>query len=324
MKNVLITGCAGFIGSTLAEVLLSEGYKVTGIDNFDNFYSKQIKKSNLQNFINNKLFNFYEINICDGLHIIKEEIDIVIHLAAKAGVRPSIANPSGYIENNITGTQQVLEFMNVRRIKKLIFASSSSVYGNNKNIPFRESDDVDNPISPYAFTKKACELLTYTYHHLYKIDVINLRLFTVYGPRQRPDLAIYKFVKSILNDKPIEIYGEGNTARDYTYVLDIVQGFYNSLKFILENKDAYLTLNLGNNNPVMLIDLVNVIYKKLNRQPMLIYKPMQAGDVDITYADISQAKNIINYQPKIDMEEGIGRFISWYQLLQINNTLIIS
>ncbi|MEO6329326.1 MAG: GDP-mannose 4,6-dehydratase [Ginsengibacter sp.] len=324
MKSVLITGCAGFIGSTLAEVLLSKGFRVIGVDNFDHFYSKQIKKNNLQNLTGNSLFRFYEINICDGLADISESIDIVIHLAAKAGVRPSIADPSGYIENNITGTQQVLEFMNLNRIKKLVFASSSSVYGNNKNIPFRESDDVDNPISPYAFTKKACELLTYTYHHLYKIDVINLRLFTVYGPRQRPDLAIHKFVKSILNDKPIEIYGEGNTARDYTFVLDIVQGFYNSINFMLENRNVYLTLNLGNNNPVMLIDLVNIIYKKLNKKPMLIHKPMQAGDVDITYADITQARNLINYQPKIAIENGIESFINWYQLLQINHTFIIT
>jgi len=322
MKSVLITGCAGFIGSTLTEFLLSEGFKVTGIDNFDHFYSKQVKKNNLQNFIDNESFNFYELNICDGLQTIKEEIDIVIHLAAKAGVRPSIADPSAYIENNVTGTQQVLEFMKERRINKLIFASSSSIYGNNKNIPFRESDEANNPISPYAFTKKAGELLTHTYHRLYKIDVINLRLFTVYGPRQRPDLAIHKFVKSILNDKPVEIYGEGNTARDYTFVSDIVQGFYNSIIFILQNKDIYLTLNLGNNNPVMLIDLVNIIYKKLDKQPRLIYKPMQPGDVDITFADITQARNIINYQPKVGLEEGIESFINWYQL-QLNNTFIL-
>lgn len=322
MKSVLITGCAGFIGSTLTEFLLSEGFKVTGIDNFDHFYSKQVKKNNLQNFIDNESFNFYELNICDGLQTIKEEIDIVIHLAAKAGVRPSIADPSAYIENNVTGTQQVLEFMKERRINKLIFASSSSIYGNNKNIPFRESDEANNPISPYAFTKKAGELLTHTYHRLYKIDVINLRLFTVYGPRQRPDLAIHKFVKSILNDKPVEIYGEGNTARDYTFVSDIVQGFYNSIIFILQNKDIYLTLNLGNNNPVMLIDLVNIIYKKLDKQPRLVYKPMQPGDVDITFADITQARNIINYQPKVGLEEGIESFINWYQL-QLNNTFIL-
>ena len=322
MKSVLITGCAGFIGSTLTEFLLSEGFKVTGIDNFDHFYSKQVKKNNLQNFIDNESFNFYELNICDGLQTIKEEIDIVIHLAAKAGVRPSIADPSAYIENNVTGTQQVLEFMKERRINKLIFASSSSIYGNNKNIPFRESDEANNPISPYAFTKKAGELLTHTYHRLYKIDVINLRLFTVYGPRQRPDLAIHKFVKSILNDKPVEIYGEGNTARDYTFVSDIVQGFYNSIIFILQNKDIYLTLNLGNNNPVMLVDLVNIIYKKLDKQPRLVYKPMQPGDVDITFADITQARNIINYQPKVGLEEGIESFINWYQL-QLNNTFIL-
>ncbi len=324
MKSVLITGCAGFIGSTLAEVLVSQGFSVTGVDNFDNFYSRQLKNNNLQNLLSNELFNFYELNICDGLQKINEKIDIVIHLAAKAGVRPSIADPAGYMENNITGTQQVLQFMNARDIKKLIFASSSSVYGNNKNIPFRESDDVDNPISHYAFTKKACELLIYTYHHLYKIDAINLRLFTVYGPRQRPDLAIHKFVKYILNNKPVTIYGEGNTARDYTFVTDIVQGFCDAIDFIRKNHDVYLTLNLGNNNPVILLDLVNIIYKKLNRQPVLIYKPMQPGDVDITYADITQAKNIIGYQPKINIEEGIESFINWYQLSQVGSAFIIT
>lgn len=324
MKSVLITGCAGFVGSSLAEALLSEGFKVTGVDNFDHFYSRKIKEDNLQNCLANSLFNFYEVDICDGLNTIKENIDIIIHLAAKTGVRPSIADPSGYIDNNINGTQKVLEFMNERRIKKLIFASSSSVYGNNKNIPFRESDNVDTPISHYAFTKKACELLIHTYHNLYQIDAINLRLFTVYGPRQRPDLAIHKFVKSICNNKPVEIYGDGNTARDYTYISDIVQGFYNAINFIRKNNNVYLTLNLGNSSPVKLIDLVNIIYKKLNKQPILIHKPMQTGDVNMTYADITQAQNLINYQPQTDIEKGIEGFIKWYGFLQSNNVFVVS
>lgn len=322
MKNVLITGCAGFIGSTLAELLLSEGFRVTGIDNFDHFYSRQAKKSNLQNVIDNELFNFYELNICDGLNPIREKIDVVIHLAAKVGVRPSIADPSGYIENNITGTAQVLEYINRRRIKKLIFASSSSVYGNNRKTPFAESDIVDNPISPYAFTKKACELLTHTYHHLYQLDVINLRLFTVYGPRQRPDLAIHKFVRSVLNDEPIEIYGDGSMARDYTYISDTVRGFSKALNFILENNNIYLTLNLGNSSPVALSDLVKIIYKKLNREPELVYKPMKAGDVDITYADITRARDLINYHPEVSLEKGIENFINWYQQLYISSPFI--
>lgn len=321
MKSVLITGCAGFIGSTLAETLLSLGFSVTGVDNFDPFYSKQLKKDNLQNLSGHPLFRFNEVNICDGLQNIREKIDVVIHLAAKAGVRPSIADPSGYIQNNIFGTQQVLEFMRRNGIKKLIFTSSSSVYGNNKNIPFRESDIVDNPISPYAFTKKAGELLTYTYHHLYRIDVINLRLFTVYGPRQRPDLAIHKFVKSILKDKPVEIYGRGNTARDYTFVSDIVKGFSNALNFILENENIYLTLNLGNNKPVVLTELVELIYKKLDKKPLLIHKPMQPGDADITCADIRLAGELIGYEPLISIEDGIESFIKWY-LLQMSNSFI--
>lgn len=324
MTNVLITGCAGFIGSTLAESLLSQGFAVTGIDNFDSFYSRQIKERNLQNCRSHNLFTFYETDITKSLSTISNKIDIVIHLAAKTGVRPSIVDTSGYIENNIIGTQEVLEFMRVRGIKKLIFASSSSVYGNNKNIPFIESDNVDNPISPYAFTKKACELLTYTYHHLYQIDVINLRLFTVYGPRQRPDLAIHKFVKSILNGKPIEIYGEGNTARDYTYVTDVVEAFCNSIIYIQANSNLHLTLNLGNNKPVVLKDLVNLIYKKLNKNPQIIYKLMQPGDVDATFADITMAARKINYHPAISLEEGIENFIDWYKHSQINNPVIVS
>ena len=324
MKSVLITGCAGFIGSTLAETLLSRGFSVIGVDNFDNFYSKHIKRNNLLHLENHPLFNFYELDICNGLHSVEDKVDIVIHLAAKAGIGPSIADPSGYIRNNITGTQQVLEFMNLRRIRKLIFASSSSVYGNNKSIPFKESDDVDNPISHYACTKKACELLNYTYHHLYNIDVINLRLFTVYGPRQRPDLAIYKFVKAILNNRPVEIYGDGNSARDYTFIADTVQGFCNAIEFIQQNKEIYITLNLGNNHPVLLIDLVNIIYRKLNRKPAIIFKPMQPGDVDVTYADITRASNTINYQPKVNIEEGIESFIDWYQFSHVNSSLIIS
>lgn len=316
MKSVLITGCAGFIGSTLAETLLAEGYRVTGIDNFDPFYPEHIKRRNLQNLINNNLFSFYEINICEGLDILRDKFDVVIHLAAKPGVRTSISHPGEYIENNIAGTQQVLEFMKTRGVKKLIFASSSSVYGNTKSIPFRENAKVDNPVSPYAFTKKAGELLTYTYHHLYKIDVINLRLFTVYGPRQRPDLAIHKFLRLILNDKPVEIYGKGDSARDYTFVSDIVQGFCNSLNFILENRDTYVTLNLGNNKPVVLIDLVNMIYKKMDKQPRLIYKPMQAGEADITCADITKAVNLIHYQPHITLEAGIESFLNWHRHLQ--------
>lgn len=312
MENILITGCAGFIGSSLVDFLLSEGYEVIGVDNFDPFYPKEIKQQNLEGALKHPSFTFYELNICDGLFSINEKIDIVIHIAAKAGVRPSIEDPLSYIKTNVFGTQQVLTFMKERNIKKLLFASSSSVYGNNKKTPFAETDPVDNPISPYASTKKSAELLIHTYHHLFGIDVINLRFFTVFGPRQRSDLAIYKFVKAITQKKHIELYGQGDTARDYTYITDIIDGIYKAMHFITTHSGVYLILNLGNSTPVTLIDLVKVIYKKLDTIPLIEYKPMQPGDVEITYADITMARKVINYYPQISLEEGISKFIDWY------------
>lgn len=313
MKKILVTGCAGFIGSSLVDFLLTEGYNIIGIDNFDPFYPKEIKQRNLNNALKYSSFAFYEMDICKGLSSITEEIDLVIHIAAKAGVRPSIENPLDYIETNIYGTQQVLNLMKDRNIKKLIFASSSSVYGNNKKTPFAESDPVDNPISPYASTKKSAELLTHTYHYLYDIDVINLRFFTVYGPRQRNDLAIHKFVKAIINGDSIQLYGKGNTARDYTYITDIIEGIYKAMQFVINHSNVYLTLNLGNSTPVKLIDLVDIISQKLGTPHSVEYMPMQPGDVDITYADISKAKEIINYHPHVSLESGISNFIEWYQ-----------
>ncbi len=314
MKTILVTGCAGFIGSHLTEMLLQKGFKVIGIDNFDTFYSRGIKEKNILSFINHPDFSFYELDISSNInHSIKEDyIDAVIHLAAKAGVRPSIEDPEGYIKTNITGTQNIHTFMQTRGITKLIFASSSSVYGNNKNIPFSEDDNVDNPISPYAFSKKAGELMNYTFHHLYKVDVINLRFFTVYGPRQRPDLAIHKFVKNITEGQPITLFGNGETARDYTYVEDTVAGIYNALEYCMVNSGVYLTLNLGNNNPVKLITLVDIIYSSMNKQPQINTAAMQPGDVEITYADISKAASMINYKTSTGIADGIKKFIDWF------------
>jgi nucleoside-diphosphate-sugar epimerase len=313
MKNILVTGCAGFIGSSVVDFLLLQGYHVVGVDNFDPFYPKEIKQKNLSEALKHPSFKFYELNICNGLSSVMQEIDVVIHLAAKAGVRPSIENPLDYIETNVYGTQQVLNFMKERNIKKLLFASSSSVYGNNKRIPFAESDPVDNPISPYASTKKSAELLTHTFHHLFNINVINLRFFTVYGPRQRSDLAIHKFVKAITEKKPVELYGLGDTARDYTYITDIVDGIFKAMHFVMNNNDVYLTLNLGNSTPVKLIDLVNVIYQELESEPYIEYKSMQPGDVEITYADITKAKEILNYHPQTSLKNGISKFSEWYR-----------
>lgn len=314
MNTIVVTGAAGFIGSHVCELLLSKGYEVVGVDNFDPFYDRKIKEQNLSAFVNNPSFKFYELDICNGMESIKEKnIVAVIHLAAKAGVRPSIEDPEGYIRANITGTQKVHEFMMQNGIKKLLFASSSSVYGNNKKTPFSETDNVDNPISPYAFTKKAGELMNYTFHHLNKADIINLRFFTVYGPRQRPDLAIHKFVNKIAHNQPITLFGNGDTSRDYTYVEDTVEGIYRALQYCLAHNPLYTTVNLGNNNPVALKELVAIIYENMGTRENLVYESMQPGDVDITYADISKAEELFNYQPLTDIHQGIKKFVNWYK-----------
>ena len=315
--NILITGVAGFIGSHVAERLLSDGYHVIGIDNFDSFYPRPIKENNLKLLLKNPNFSFEEGDICDIDFInnlfAKYKIDKVIHLAAKAGVRPSIAHPSAYYSVNVLGTLNILDVMNQYKVKKLIFASSSSVYGNNHKIPFIESDNVDFPISPYAATKKAGELLIHTYHHLYDFQVINLRFFTVYGPRQRPDLAIYKFFKSIYNSKPIDVYGNGSTSRDYTYVNDIVDGIVRSSDYLENNNKIYEIINLGNNSPISLIDLINKIEVVTGKQIQKNVQEMQEGDVDRTYADISKAKKLLGYNPHTSMEQGLVNFKLWYE-----------
>jgi len=312
MSKILVTGCAGFIGSHVCELLLAKGFEVIGVDNFDPFYDKNIKIKNLGTFSNHENFTFYDIDITkDMASIPKASINAIVHLAAKAGVRPSIEDPAGYINTNIVGTEKILEFMKDNAITKMVFASSSSVYGNNKKTPFSETDNVDNPISPYAFTKKAGELMNYTYHHLYKFDIINLRFFTVYGPRQRPDLAIHKFIKKITLGEKIILFGDGSTARDYTYIDDTVQGIMKALDYCINNSDVYLTLNLGNNNPVKLNDLVNLIYLEMGKEKNISYTNMQPGDVDITFADIESAKKILGYEPTIDISTGIRKFVNW-------------
>lgn len=314
MNIILVTGCAGFIGSHVCALLLLKGFKVIGVDNFDPFYNRSAKELNLAKFKTHPAFIFYETDITQGLHAVKEEnISAVIHLAAKAGVRPSIEDPAGYQKVNIVGTQKVHEFMQARSISKLIFASSSSVYGNNKKMPFNEDDPVDNPISPYAFTKKAGELMNYTFHHLYNTDIINLRFFTVYGPGQRPDLAIHKFVQKIENNQPIVLFGDGQSARDYTYIDDTLSGIYNALEYCLQNTGVYTTVNLGNNKPVKLIELVDTIYAVMGKEKNVVYEAMQPGDVDITYADISKAATLFNYKPATKLTDGIRKFIVWFK-----------
>lgn len=313
MKTYLVTGGAGFIGSTLCEKLIKEQNKVIIIDNFCDFYNPELKHKNIEKIKNS--IKLYEGDIRDRkiLKQIFEEnnIDIVVHLAAMAGVRSSIENPILYQEVNCTGTQNLLEEMRLHNIANLVMSSSSSVYGNCKQVPFREDMVVDYAISPYAATKKANEVMTHVYHSLYNINVIMLRFFTVYGPKQRPDLAINKFTRLMLEGKEIPIYGDGTTARDYTYIDDIVDGIISSCDYVDLNTDVYEIINLGNSSPVSLKDMVDTISKVLVVNPKLKYMPMQPGDVNITYADISKAKNLLGYEPKIEFEEGIRRFIKW-------------
>jgi nucleoside-diphosphate-sugar epimerase len=313
--NILITGAAGFIGSHLSEKLLELGHQVIGIDNFDPFYARNTKEDNLKIALKNPLFSFHELDITSTSDFEKwpDKIDIVVHLAAKAGVRPSIENPEVYLKTNILGTLNVLEYMRKIDCYNLVFASSSSVYGNNKKIPFEESDPADHPISPYAASKKSCELLLYNYHKLYQFNCINLRFFTVFGPRQRPDLAIHKFVKKISDNQPIEVYGQGDTARDYTYVDDTISGIVEAINRVHSNQTVFETINLGNNAPVSLNALIQKIETLLGLKAQIKHLPLQDGDVDITYSSIDKAKKLLNYNPVTPIDEGLIKFVAWYK-----------
>jgi len=293
--TVLITGAAGFIGSHLCERLLDEGLSVVGVDNFDDFYDPQIKRDNISDCLKNKNFQLIEADIRDRATMDKAvgNVEIIVHLAARAGVRPSIAEPLLYSDVNINGTMVLLEAANKHKVGKFIFASSSSVYGNNEKVPFSEDDNVDFPISPYAATKKACELICHTYHHLYGIDLTCLRFFTVYGPRQRPDLAIHKFSKLIEQDKPIPVYGDGSMMRDFTYIDDIIEGIIAAM-----NKcEGFNIYNLGESQPISVNDLIGEIEKALGKKAAREYIPLQPGDVNRTFADITKAARELGFHP---------------------------
>ncbi len=317
MKTYLITGGAGFIGSSLADSLLKENNKIVVVDNFCNYYNPELKEENVKDNLNNPNYKLYRIDIRDKDNLDKvfteNKIDCVIHLAAMAGVRPSIENPILYQEVNCLGTQNILECMKKNNVNKLVMASSSSVYGNCKEVPFKETFVVDYAISPYAATKKANEVMTHVYHKLNDINVIMLRFFTVFGPRQRPDLAINKFTRLMLNDEEIPMYGDGNTSRDYTYIGDIVDGIERSIKYVEENKDVYEIINLGNSSPISLKEMINIIGEVLNKTPNIKQLPMQPGDVDRTYADISKAQKLLGYNPKTTFKKGIENFAEWYK-----------
>jgi UDP-glucuronate 4-epimerase len=323
-STFLVTGGAGFIGSSLCDYLLKKNNKIIIIDNFNDFYNPKIKRNNISEMKNLMKTN----NIIDSNLVIEEgdirdisfltkvfssnKIDVVVHLAAMAGVRPSIINPSLYNEVNINGTLNLLDLCYNFNINKFIFASSSSVYGNNKKLPFTEVDSVDFPISPYAATKKSGELLCHVYSHLYGINVACLRFFTVYGPRQRPDLAIYKFTKLLFSEKEISIFGDGTAERDYTYIDDIIQGIDKAITWASTGANKYEIFNLGRSDTIMLRYMVQRLEAEIGVKANIKYLPMQPGDVTITYADISKSKEILGYNPLIKFDDGISKFVKWF------------
>jgi UDP-glucuronate 4-epimerase len=308
--KAIVTGAAGFIGSHLCERLLKNGWFVGGVDNFDNFYDPQVKRSNIKDCLRNKQFKLVEADIRDSEamnKVVGESTDVIVHLAARAGVRPSIAQPALYADVNINGTVTLLEAAKKTNIKKFVFASSSSVYGNSKKVPFSEDDNVDFPISPYAATKKAGELICHTYHHLTGIAVTCLRFFTVYGPRQRPDLAIHKFARLIEDGKSIPVYGDGSMLRDFTYIDDIIDGTVGAI----DKCEGYNIYNLGESRPVTVNALIGEIEKALGKKAVIERLPIQPGDVERTYADITKARRDLGYNPNTEISEGLKRFVEW-------------
>lgn len=342
MKNFLITGGAGFIGSTVAEKLLNNGDRVVVVDNFNDFYDYNRKIRNILEITNNfnkinefenllkdeKISKLIEIVNSDNFTLIYGDIrdreamdrvfaensfDLVFNPAAMAGVRPSLLDPMLYEDVNVRGYMNLLELCKKYGVKKFVQASSSSVYGNNKEVPFKETAIVDFAISPYAATKKSCEVMGHVYHKLYNIDMVQLRFFTVYGPKQRPDLAIHKFTKMILENKPIPFYGDGTTKRDYTYIDDIVDGILKSMNYLFNNEDVYEIFNLGESHVISLKEMVETIENALGKKAILDIQPMQPGDVEKTYADISKAKSMLGYDPQTNFAEGIRKFVEWYK-----------
>lgn len=340
--KIIVTGAAGFIGSHLVEKLLSLGYSVVGIDNFHDFYSENIKIKNVLESLNKIEYlveilskdtkekkidmllekinlNNYSLEYCDLKNIEsldkifnENKIDMVINLAGLAGVRPSLENPLEYEKVNVGGYLNLLECCKKYEVKKFIQASSSSVYGNNKVVPFKEVDVVDFAISPYAATKKSCEVFGHVYFNLYNIDTLQFRFFTVYGPRQRPDLAIHKFVDKILKNEGIPFFGDGETYRDYTYIDDIIDGVIKGVKYLEEHQNVYEIINLGESDAISLNKMVQTIERCLDREAIIERLPMQPGDVKRTYANIDKAKELLGYKPTTKFDDGIEKFVKWY------------
>lgn len=314
MRNVLVTGGAGFIGSHLVELLLAEGgWRVTVVDDFNDFYAPAIKRRNVQPHLDNPNFSLAEIDIRDfsalSLLFRQQKFEAIVHLAARAGVRPSLLEPALYTETNVQGTLNLLELAREFAVQQFVFGSSSSVYGANCQVRFSETDVVAKPISPYAATKAAGELLCYTYSHLYQIRAVCLRFFTVYGARQRPDLAIYKFSDLIANNQPIPVFGDGQTRRDYTYIDDIISGVRAAIDYSRSNYEIF---NLGESETIALTELISLLEHNLNKKAIIKRFPMQPGDVPQTFADISKARQLLGYNPQTKIEDGIAKFVEWF------------
>ena len=315
-KNILVTGCAGFIGYSTSKVLLEKGYRIYGVDNINNYYSVRLKKDRIKELYKiNKNFKFYKIDISDEKKIInlfkKIKIDYVLHLAAQAGVRYSLEKPLTYIKSNLNGFFNILECCKKHNITKLVYASSSSVYGKTASIPFIENQNTDNPEQLYAATKKSNELIAQSYSNLYNLNIVGLRYFTVYGPWGRPDMAIFSFVENAMKKKKINIFNRGNHHRDFTYIDDVVNI---SVKILLSKKHFKNEIyNIGNNKPIKLSYLISLIEKKLNLKIKRKLLPFQKGDVFKTYASIRKTKRDFNYNPKENIETGISKFIEWYK-----------
>ncbi|MBN2314201.1 MAG: GDP-mannose 4,6-dehydratase [Sedimentisphaerales bacterium] len=316
--KVFVTGAAGFIGSHLCERLLNDGCEIVGIDSFDEFYDPRIKRRNIDRCLKDKHFQLVEADIRDRDAMdqaMDADVDVIVHLAARAGVRPSIAEPVLYADVNINGTMVLLEAAKKYEIDKFIFASSSSVYGNNEKVPFSEEDNVDFPISPYAATKKAGELICHTYQHLYGISITCLRFFTVYGPRQRPDLAIHKFARLIEAGQPIPVFGDGSMMRDFTYIDDIIAG----VTAAMEKCNRFHIYNLGESQPISVNDLIGEIEIALGKKAVKDYLPPQPGDVERTYADVTKAMQDLGYRPSTPIQTGLSKFAAWLRQEETNS-----